>query len=252
MVAFWMHGLQRATLFCLALLVAGLLPALPANAGSSEPPPGGWPWQRRPKIHGYNERPPATPLPPKVTRPPAKYTITITVSSQMTQAPKGPTDTATVMAYVPENAMVWFNDAPTRQGGVLREYESPPLQVGKKYSYHVRIVWFEDGHWVSETKEAPVSVGEMTCLYLSKPAAIAAALAELSAEDHKLAAEQRVCVVQPQTPLGAMGPPIKMTLKGQPVFLCCEDCAEKARKDPDKTLAKLKELKAKNAEMPRK
>lgn len=236
----------------LILVVVGLLPGSLAVAGSSEPPPGGWPWQRRPKIHGYDERQPATPPPPKVTRPPVRYTITITVSPQMAEVPREKADIATVMAYVPENAQIWFDGEPTRQRGVLREYESPPLQAGKKYTYHVRIVWFEDGHWVNETKEVPVSVGEMTCLYLSKPAAITAALAELSAEDRKLATEQQFCAVQPQTSLGAMGPPIKMTLKGQPVFLCCEDCAEKARKDPDKTLAKLKELKAKGAGTPRK
>jgi uncharacterized protein (TIGR03000 family) len=168
----------------------------------------------------------------------------------MAEAPREKADLAMVMAYVPENALLWFNGEPTKQRGVLREFESPPLEAGKKYTYQVRLVWFEEGHWVSETKELPVSAGEMTCLFLTKPSAIAAALAELPEEDRKLATEQRVCVVQSQTPLGAMGPPLKMTLKGQPVFLCCEDCAEKARKDPDKTLAKLKELKAKNVGAP--
>ena len=245
MIEYKMRGWRAA--LALIAAVAGVLPAIPASAGTSEPP-GGWPWARRPKIHGYDEHPPATPPPPKVTRPPARYTITVTVSPQMADAQK--TNLATVMAYVPENARVWFNGEPTNQRGVLREYESTPLQAGKKYTYDVRMVWFEDGHWVHETKELPVSAGEMTCLYLSKPSAITAALAELSPEDHKLAVEQRVCVVQPQTPLGAMGPPIKMTLKGQPVFLCCEDCAEKARKDPDKTLAKLQKLKAESARTP--
>ncbi len=248
MIAFRMRRWRAVQL--LILVVVGLLPATPAAAGSSEPPPGGWPWQRRPKIHGYDEHPPATPPPAKVTKPPARYTITITVSPQMAETPRERADIATVMAYVPENAQIWFDGEPTRQRGVLREYESPPLQAGRKYTYHVRIVWFEGGHWVSETKEVPVAVGEMTCLYLSKPSAIVAALAELSTEDRKLAEKQHVCVVQSQTPLGAMGPPIKMTLKGQPVFLCCEDCAEKARKDPDKTLAKLKELKTQNARTP--
>lgn len=113
MVAFWMHGLQRAMIFFLALLAAGLLPPL-ALAGSSEPPPGGWPWQRRPKIHGYDEHPPTTPPPPKVTRPPVRYTITITVSPQMAEAPREKADIATVMAYVPENAQIWFDGEPTR------------------------------------------------------------------------------------------------------------------------------------------
>jgi len=47
-----------------------------------------------------------------------------------------------------------------------------------------------------------------------------------------------------------MGAPTKVTIRGQPVFLCCADCAEKARENPDKTLAKVKELKAKGARTP--
>ena len=130
MVAYRM-GRWRAVQF-LILVVVGLWPATLALA-SSEPPPGGWPWQRRPKIHGYDERPPTAPAPTKVTRPPARYTITITVSPQMAEGPREKADIATVMAYVPENAQIWFDGEPTKQRGVLREYESPPLQAGKKW-----------------------------------------------------------------------------------------------------------------------
>ena len=239
-----MRGLRRFLM--MLVVVAGWLPTVPVVSGG-EPPPGGWPWQRRPKIHGYDERPPATTPPAKVTQPPARYAITISVSPRMAEAPKEKANLATVMAYMPENALVWFNGKPTKQRGVLREYESTPLQADKKYAYDVRLVWFEDGQWVSETKEIPVSAGEMTCLFLTKSSAIAASLAELSPADRKSAEAQRFCAVKPEIPLGAMGPPAKLTLKGQPVFLCCGDCAEMARKDPDKTLAKLKELKAKGA-----
>ncbi len=235
----------------LLAVVAALLPARAALAGA-EPPPGGWPWQRRPKIYGYDERPPATPPPAKVTRPPRKYTITITVSPQMSETPREQANMATVMARVPDNAMVWFNDDPTQQRGELREFETPPLEIGKKYAYHVRFIWFEDGHWVGESREVPVSAGEMTCLYLTKPSAMAAALAELPSEERKLAEQQRFCPVQPQTPLGAMGPPAKVVIEGQTVFLCCADCAEKARKNPDKTLAKVKAVRAKADGTPRK
>ena len=240
---------SQTTILCLALLAAGLLPARPAAAGTSEPP-GGWPWARRSNIYGYEEPPPATPPPTTVTRPPARYTITITVHPQMAEVPKEKADMAVVMAYVPANAILWFNGQPTTQRGILREYESPPLKAGKKYIYHARLVWFEAGHWVHEIREVPVTAGEMTCLFLSKPSAIATALAGLPAEDRKLAERQRFCPVQPQTPLGAMGPPVKVMIKGQPVFLCCETCVEKARKEPDKTLAKVKALKAKGTETP--
>jgi uncharacterized protein (TIGR03000 family) len=154
------------------------------------------------------------------------------------------------MAHVPEDALIWFDGDPTRQRGALRAFESPALRAGKKFVYHVRLVWFEDGHWVSQTKELPVSAGGMTCLYLTKPSAIAAAVAELPAEDRRLAEQQRFCAVQPETPLGAMGPPVKVLLKGQPVFLCCTDCEKKARKEPGKTLAKAEELVGKGVRKP--
>jgi hypothetical protein len=74
---------------------------------------------------------------------------------------------------------------------------------------------------------------------------IAAELAKLSPEDRKLAEAQKWCAISSNERLGEMGPPIKITLKGQPVFLCCEGCQKKAEANPDKTLAKVEELKAK-------
>jgi hypothetical protein len=72
---------------------------------------------------------------------------------------------------------------------------------------------------------------------------IAANLAKLSPEDRKLAEEQKVCV-ESDEPLGAMGVPIKIMVKDQPVFLCCPACKKAALKDPDKTLAKLEKIKS--------
>ena len=74
---------------------------------------------------------------------------------------------------------------------------------------------------------------------------IAESLGKLSAADRKLADAQRYCPIMTQVKLGEMGPPIKLTIKGQSVFLCCGGCRKAAEKDPDKTLAKLEELKAK-------
>lgn len=90
----------------------------------------------------------------------------------------------------------------------------------------------------------------MSCVFLSKPSAVPAALAKLPPADRKLAEQQRFCAVHSENQLGAMGVPIKVMVKGQPVFLCCEGCAEKAQANPDETLARVKELKAKNARTP--
>jgi YHS domain-containing protein len=51
--------------------------------------------------------------------------------------------------------------------------------------------------------------------------------------------KQGVCPVSGE-PLGSMGKPVKVTVKGQTVFLCCPSCEEDLRKEPDKFLAKLK------------
>lgn len=68
---------------------------------------------------------------------------------------------------------------------------------------------------------------------------------KLSAEDRILVDAQEWCVVMTDERLGAMGPPIKLTIKGEPVFICCKGCKKTAEANPDETLAKLKELKAK-------
>lgn len=64
------------------------------------------------------------------------------------------------------------------------------------------------------------------------------ALAKLSPEDQALAEKQKVCPVSGE-PLGAMGTPKKIEVKGQAVFICCEGCEEKLKANPDEYLAKL-------------
>jgi Cu(I)/Ag(I) efflux system membrane fusion protein len=76
-------------------------------------------------------------------------------------------------------------------------------------------------------------------------AKVKAALARLSAEDRRLAEAQGTCPVLKDSRLGSMGVPVKLMLNKQPVFLCCEGCVAKARKNPGQTLARVEELKAK-------
>ena len=61
---------------------------------------------------------------------------------------------------------------------------------------------------------------------------------QLSEEDRKLAMAQQVCPVT-EAALGSMGIPAKITLRGQPVFLCCKGCAGKAKKAPEEMLQKI-------------
>lgn len=76
---------------------------------------------------------------------------------------------------------------------------------------------------------------------------VAEARAKLSKEDLALVEAQEWCAVNNEGRLGTMGVPLKLTIKGKPVFLCCSGCKRKAEADPDKTLAKVEELKRKKA-----
>jgi membrane fusion protein, copper/silver efflux system len=66
-------------------------------------------------------------------------------------------------------------------------------------------------------------------------AEIQAEMDRLSEEDRRLAMEQRFCPVQ-EMPLGSMGAPIKVDVKGIPVFICCEGCRTKLLEQPEKYL----------------
>lgn len=74
---------------------------------------------------------------------------------------------------------------------------------------------------------------------------VAAERAKLDPADRALVDAQEWCAVSTDERLGSMGPPLKLDIKGQPVFICCKGCKRKAEADPDKTLAKVEELKAK-------
>jgi len=63
---------------------------------------------------------------------------------------------------------------------------------------------------------------------------------QLPEADRQLALKQRICPVTGAA-LGSMGVPVKITLRGQPVFLCCQGCVGKAKRSPDEMLKKLAE-----------
>jgi uncharacterized protein (TIGR03000 family) len=252
---------RRTRAIILGLSLAGSVLLL---AGGPIPAGEGWgtqygvpsrllPWMQ-PGYRGYQETTrPRQPAPDNVAVAPQKYTITIT---RLPHKPEGvDANIGVLMAHLPEDAQIWFNNQPTTSKGMVRYFESPPLRPGKQYYYTARIVWHENGQWVSKTEKIPIGAGQVHCIYLTpadEKSTIAANLAKLSPEDRKLAEAQKFCVIEEDNLLGAMGVPVKITLKGQPVFLCCKGCVDKAQEEPDKTLAKVKELKAKSAGTPAK
>jgi uncharacterized protein (TIGR03000 family) len=159
----------------------------------------------------------------------------------------------TLFAHVPDNAVIWIDDNLTTSQGTLRTFLSPPLTPNKGYTYKVRVAWVEDGKLVSRTHDFPVKAGDVQCVYLVQSASKIEGekdvaqenLSKLSPEDQKLARAQRFCAVQSGVQLGAMGTPVKISVKGQPVFLCCKACEERSRSNPDRTLANVEALKPK-------
>jgi uncharacterized protein (TIGR03000 family) len=216
-------------------------------AGSSS-----FPWNS-PGYRGYSEPAyAARPISPAAAfGQPEKYQLYINELPMMknTEDPNA----VTLVAHVPSNAQMWIEDRPTTSGGTLRTFQSPPLTPGKRYSYTVRVAWVEDGKLVSQTHEFPIKAGDVQCVYLvqagskleGQKAVVQANLSKLSPEDRKLAEAQQFCAVQNGVRLGAMGTPAKLLVKGQPVFLCCESCRDRAERNPERTLAKVKELKSK-------
>ena len=72
----------------------------------------------------------------------------------------------------------------------------------------------------------------------SESKAIRDALAKLSPKDRQVAKQQRFCPVA-DMPLGSMGCPLKVDVKGTVVFICCEGCRSSLLDEPGKYLAKL-------------
>jgi hypothetical protein len=48
-----------------------------------------------------------------------------------------------------------------------------------------------------------------------------------------------------------MGMPVKLVLKGEPVFVCCPACAREAEKAPDKALARAQQLRSQTLSLAR-
>lgn len=69
-------------------------------------------------------------------------------------------------------------------------------------------------------------------------------LAKLSQADRKLVESQKFCPVLTDSKLGSMGVPVKVMVKGQPVFVCCNACSKQATNEGETTLKKVADLRA--------
>jgi uncharacterized protein (TIGR03000 family) len=212
-----------------------------------------WPWNINPNA-GYNEPPnrPGASEPGQSALPPRKYQVHIYTLSEKASGEEA--NRVEFVAHMPEDADIWFESTQMpRKNLVMRDFISPPLTPNVTYVYDIRVNWAEEGHRVEQALKVRVQAGDIICLDLRSvgnkdvQAEIKANLDKLFPEDRALAEAQGFCAVQESNPLGTMGVPTKVTLKGQPVFLCCPGCREKAERDTDTILARVQALKAKKA-----
>jgi hypothetical protein len=124
---------------------------------------------------------------------------------------------------------------------------SSPGRIVMKRTFALLLTALVVATGCNEDKSTKTATATTTGAAESKEAEIQANLAKLSPEDRMLAEQQKYCATEPENRLGSMGPPIKITVKGEPVFICCKGCEKTAQKDPDKTLQSVKELKEKAA-----
>jgi uncharacterized protein (TIGR03000 family) len=80
------------------------------------------------------------------------------VPESSTQTPGDLSGHITVM--VPADAKIWFGDSMMASTGSVRDFDTPPLASGKKYTYTIHATWKEDGHEVTETQQVEFTPGQ--------------------------------------------------------------------------------------------
>jgi uncharacterized protein (TIGR03000 family) len=240
----------KAVVLLVSALLLGASVALAQDGRGLRIPQPPYPWTR-PTYSGYEERNELW-----YTTPPArraelarKYQIHITTLPEKNAGDES--NSVVLVAHLPEDAQIWFDDTPTQQRGMLRKFVSPPLTPGRSYTYMVRVAWREEGRWADQVHSLSVHAGDLQCIDIIPSASetvdkqVKANLAKLAPADRKLAESQGFCVIQEGIRLGSMGVPVNVTVKGQPVFVCCEGCVARAESNPEQTLDQLKKIKAK-------
>jgi uncharacterized protein (TIGR03000 family) len=70
-----------------------------------------------------------------------------------------PDTRAQIIVNVPADAEIWFEGTKMTSTGSVRQYTSPPLTPGTRYTYEVRARWTENGQEVTQTQEVKVAAG---------------------------------------------------------------------------------------------
>ena len=60
---------------------------------------------------------------------------------------------------MPRNARVWFDGVLTTSTGSVREYQSPPVTPGQRYTYQIQARWNDNGQERTQTQQVEVTAG---------------------------------------------------------------------------------------------
>jgi uncharacterized protein (TIGR03000 family) len=115
--------------------------------------------------------------------PPSGYKgYTTPLEPTYPETPKGSTEAARqearalapraalVHVQLPPAAELWFDGHKSNQTGPQREFTTPLLTAGQKYSYTVRARWVSDGRPVEETRKVTFTPGQRVDLTFPKQA----------------------------------------------------------------------------------
>jgi uncharacterized protein (TIGR03000 family) len=75
---------------------------------------------------------------------------------------------AKLIVRLPANAKLVIDDTATKSTGSVRSFETPPLEVGKKYSYTLKATWMEQGKEVVRQKDVIVQGGRVADIDLRR------------------------------------------------------------------------------------
>jgi len=75
------------------------------------------------------------------------------------EAPANMTEKAEIEVRLPANAELWLDGAPTAQRGQTRTFESPPLELGRTFTYEFRARWMEDGQVKEDARRVDAFAG---------------------------------------------------------------------------------------------
>jgi len=80
---------------------------------------------------------------------------------------RGPAQSYVHIVLADSNAKVWFDNAATKASGADRVFETPALQRGSTYHYHVKATWTVNGRQMTRERDIDVIPGETTTIDFS-------------------------------------------------------------------------------------